>query len=186
MAARSCAKEEPTECDALPYIVEQTGELESSEPKTEIIETMIPSLKRIASSSSGEDVGDDISSMDNSSGSTSSEDEDYQTAREDNRRRGMSDRTTNYSATRNKQSSVKKDKKSVVQNNITIGTLVGNLHIGPSFSAMSSMSNRSPREGSAEREGKRKKVWLLKNETNFSLSSKTNYKYFIINIIKLN
>jgi hypothetical protein len=27
---------------------------------------------------------------------------------------------------------------------------------------------------------------LLKNETNFSLSSKTNYKYFIINIIKLN
>ena len=41
------------------------------------------------------------------------------------------------------QSTVKKDKKSVVQNNITIGTLVGNLHIGPSFTAIGSSPNTS-------------------------------------------
>ena len=38
---------------------------------------------------------------------------------------------------------MKKDKKSVVQNNITIGTLVGNLHIGPSFTAIGSSPNTS-------------------------------------------
>jgi hypothetical protein len=42
---------------------------------------------------------------------------------------------------------VKKDKKSVVQNNITIGTLIGNLHIGPSFSASSSDHLTVPNPG---------------------------------------
>ena len=40
---------------------------------------------------------------------------------------------------------MRKEKKSVIQNNINIGKLVGNLHIGPSFTALASSSQKTSR-----------------------------------------
>ena len=111
--------------------------------ESEFEETMNSSLTRFSSD-------EDISSPDISALDSSSEEESYQTASEESRhrRRGqVPSRTTNYSTTKNKQSSVKKDKKTVVQNNINIGTLIGNLHIGPSFSASASDHLTVPSSG---------------------------------------
>ena len=75
------------------------------------VDTMNAALSQVMSD-------EDISSPDISESDTTSEDTDnYHTAREDRgrHRRGRRTTTTNYSATSNKQSSVKKDKKSVIQ-----------------------------------------------------------------------
>ena len=120
--------------------------------ESEFEDTMNPSLTRFSSSD------EDISSPDISALDSTSEDERYQTASEDSRhrRRGQAPcRTTNYSATKNKQSSVKKDKKTVVQNNINIGTLIGNLHIGPSISASASDHLTVPSSGRRASSGDR-------------------------------
>ena len=90
---------------------------------------------------------DDLSSPSISEPDSSSDEDKYETASEDrghHRRGRVPHMTANYSATSNKQSSVKKDKKSVIQNNIRIGTMIGNLHVGPSFSAMTSDQWRMP------------------------------------------
>jgi hypothetical protein len=46
--------------------------------------------------------------------------------------------TSGYSSTKNSQTFKKEDKRTVTQNNINIGTMVGNLHLGPSFTLSSS------------------------------------------------
>ena len=101
---------------------------------------------------------DDLSSPSISEPDSSSDEDKYETASEDrghHRRGRVPHMTANYSATSNKQSSVKKDKKSVIQNNIRIRTMIGNLHVGPSFSAMTSDQWRMPsprnRPSSADR-----------------------------------
>ena len=45
----------------------------------------------------------------------------------------VSDKTSSYNYTKNSESAKRTDKKSVVQNNINIGTMVGNLHLGSSM-----------------------------------------------------
>ena len=44
-----------------------------------------------------------------------------------------SDKNSSYNYTKNSRSDKRADSKSVIQNNINIGTMVGNLHLGPSM-----------------------------------------------------
>ena len=56
---------------------------------------------------------------------------------------GQNDKNCGYnSSTQNSQSFKREDKRSVTQNNINIGTMVGNLHLGPSISISSRYNSK--------------------------------------------
>ena len=52
---------------------------------------------------------------------------------QDDKNSSRSDKNSSYNYTKNSHSDKRADSKSVIQNNINIGTMVGNLHLGPSM-----------------------------------------------------